>query len=317
MISPLRRLQKVTDHFLFSSCDPSMAAVLRIGFAALLLVYVSLLAVDSSKWFSDEGVLKADTAQYLYQYRHWSIFFVLPATPQVVQICFAILLLQSCLLMAGCWSRFQIACVFIWLVSIHHRNPLILDAEDTVFRSLAFLMIFLPLDQAWSIGRVLSRRPSPGNSAETAWAIRLIQVQMAVIYASAAWCKLQGATWRDGSALYYVAQMSDYFGRFGLPESFLNSPWCVRTATWSVLAIEGLLPLALWLRPTRKYAIVAGIGLHLAIEACMDLFLFQWIMILGLLSFVKPDEWSFLKRFLIRFRPVPCSQTPIESKVSC
>ena len=81
--------------------------------------------------------------------------------------------------------------------------------------------------------------------------------------------------------------------RFGVMEPLFGLPWFIRAATWSALAIEAALPILLWFRPTRRPAIVAGIGLHLAIEASMNLFLFEWIMILGLLSFVRPEEWRF------------------------
>ncbi len=62
--------------------------------------------------------------------------------------------------------------------------------------------------------------------------------------------------------------------------------------TWVVLVIEAALPIALWFRPTRKIAIVLGVLLHLGIELSMNLFLFEWIMILGLLTFIRTEEWT-------------------------
>jgi hypothetical protein len=221
------------------------------------------------------------------------LFSWIKPTPAIVNTCLLLLLLQSCLLLIGFHSRVQAASIFFWLVSFQNRNPLILDGEDTVFRIFAFLFIFLPLDYRWSIKNRGGTRCDFQATREQAWALRLVQIQMTVIYFSATLCKLFGLTWQNGSAMFYVANACDYFGRFGIMEPHFDSPGFVRFATWSALAIEVALPVLLWFRPTRRPAIVAGIGLHLAIELSMNLFLFEWIMILGLLSFVRPEEWRF------------------------
>ena len=272
-----QRLRGMTDRFLFESCDPNMASVLRIGFGLLLCIYSFMWWLDGSLWFSDQGVLKTNTAEFLGAHVHWSLFSWIQPTPAIVNACLLILMLQSGMLLVGLYSRVQAASIFFWLVSFQNRNPLILDGEDTVFRIFAFLFIFLPLDHRWSIGtrmrgaRVVDEENGDRWSAlqEQAWALRLVQIQMTVIYLSATLCKLFGSTWQNGSAMFYVANACDYFGRFGVMEPLFGLPWFIRAATWSALAIEAALPILLWFRPTRRPAIVAGIGLHLAIEASM------------------------------------------------
>ena len=56
--------------------------------------------------------------------------------------------------------------------------------------------------------------------------------------------------------------------------------------TWSVLAVEMAVPLALWFKKTRRTALVVAFAFHLTTDYVMNLFLFQWIMMVGLLSFV-------------------------------
>lgn len=285
------------DRFLFQSCDPRLAPLLRIMYAFLLIVYTLVWMRDGALWFSDSGVLTQATAQEIGGTGRVSLLFLLPGTAFIAYACLSVLLAQAVLLLLGCWSRFQMACIFVWLVSFHHRNPLICDAEDVVFRLFAFLMIFLPLDCGWSLVRRFSRRPRSVATSADAWALRLIQLQMSVIYASAAWSKLQGASWRDGTALYIVSHMTDHFGRWPSLTAWLDSAWLVHLETWSVLGIESCLPVALWLRPTRRIAIIAGIVLHLGIEASMHLFLFQWIMMLGLLAFVRPPRAQVRQKY--------------------
>jgi len=280
------KLRECLERFFFESCDPRVVPILRIALGSLLIINTIIWWLDGPLWFTDAGVLTGATAQDLNWHERWSLFFSLPSTAGVIHVCLAILLVQSVLLTLGVASRFQAACIFVWLVSFHHRNPLICDGEDTVFRFLTFLMIFLPLDASWSLGRRLLGKPYCPPQAADVWALRLLQFEMALIYASATCSKFVGQTWQDGTALYYVSRMTDHFGRVPLPDWLFSMPWFVHGLTWSVLFIEGSLPIALWWRPTRMLALSLGIALHLGIEFTMHLFLFEWVMIVGLLSFL-------------------------------
>jgi hypothetical protein len=200
------------------------------------------------------------------------------------------LLIHSVLMLLGCYSRFQVAAIFVWLVSFQNRNPLITDGEDTVFRILAFLLIWLPLDAKWSVMSLRgSKNAHRTPTSKDAWALRLIQFQMTVIYASTALCKLEGETWQNGSAVGFVSRMTDNFGRWISPEWF-DLPWITPLATWGTLAVEAFLPFGLWIPKIRWLAIGLAALMHLGIEASMNLFLFQWVMLLGLVSFAGKSK---------------------------
>ncbi len=298
-MSSLRKCLTALDGFLFEVPAPVMCSVIRIAYAVLLLVLTTVWMLDATTWFTEAGVLHLDAARKVAIDGTWSLFFWLPTDPRLVYAGLMILFAQGLLLLLGCWSRFQAACIFVWLTSFHNRNLLICDGEDTVFRLFAFFMIFMPLDHAWSLRRRLfgnekgqgQARDRVGSS-DSAWALRLMQIEVTAIYLSTAYCKWQGVTWRDGTALYYVSRMQDVFGRLWLPDGLFENGWMVAACTWGVLGLETLLPLLLWLPATRRWAIVLGIGLHLSIEYSMHLFLFEWIMIVGLLSFIRPSDWT-------------------------
>ena len=67
-----------------------------------------------------------------------------------------------------------------------------------------------------------------------------------------------------------------------------------------VLALEWILPVALWVKRSRKIAVAVAIAFHLAIDWTMNLFLFHWIMILGLLSFLSFDDLIAARDFCLR-----------------
>ncbi|MEM8736351.1 MAG: HTTM domain-containing protein [Planctomycetota bacterium] len=290
-----RRLIESFDRFLFDSCDLRTCLILRVMYGLLVVVYSLPLIFDGPLWISDAGVMSQQTAQATGVEHAWSLFFWVPATPELVRIGAGLLLVHGVLLTLGFFSRIQLAAIFFWLVSIQHRNPLICDGEDTVFRVFAFLFLLLPLDEYASLAKRIRKgrwNVSPISAAPSprAWALRLVQFQMAVIYAVTAWCKIQGTTWQNGTALFYVYQLEDLFGRLPIPDLFTTSEPVLRLTTWAVVAVESALPFALFYRRTRLVALIVGIGLHLSIEYAMHLFLFQWIMICGLLAFLPPKR---------------------------
>ncbi len=133
------------NRFLFESCDPKIVPILRIGFAILLIINAVVWMLDGEAWFSDEGILDQESAQKCFVSRDGRssggtpplLRYKSPDPSHHLQFTLA------------SWnrSRWQVACIFLLLVSFHHRNPLICDGEDTVMRLFAFFMLFLP----WTI----------------------------------------------------------------------------------------------------------------------------------------------------------------------
>jgi len=278
--------------FFFAARDPRLCSVLRIGFAVLVLVDALVLLPDLGYWFSDGGVMPAANARLIINEDAFTLLHYVP-----LQLGYALLVAHAVLLLVGWQSRIQALGVLIWLVSFQHRNYAIVDGEDTVMRLFAFYLALCPCGWAFSLDAWLRRRGGkPELPPPTPWALRLFQLQMCVIYLSSAFEKSTGADWISGKALYYVARLDDSFGKFPVPAYLFEHLWLVKLMTWSVLVIEWLLPVALWWRRHRKAAVLFGIVFHLSIEYTMNLFLFHWLMILGLVSFLEFDDLPFAKR---------------------
>ena len=64
---------------------------------------------------------------------------------------------------------------------------------------------------------------------------------------------------------------------------------CLKVVSWSVLLVEFLIPCLLWNRRTRLLGLALAVPFHLGIDYSMNLNLFHWIMLTGLLSFV---DWN-------------------------
>jgi hypothetical protein len=131
-----------------------------------------------------------------------------------------------------------------------------------------------------------------------AWALRLVQFQTALVVFCAGWEKESGPLVAGRRAMYYVTRLDDLYGRFPVPDGLLNSMPALKAMTWSTLAIEIGLPILVWFRPITVPVVLAAVGFHLVIDYQMNLFLFQWLMILGWLSFLATaDLEPWIKRF--------------------
>lgn len=315
LTAPLRWLAQGWQAFFHAPCDARVCALVRMAFAVVVLLDLSILYPDLELWFTDAGVLPTDISHKLARASTWSLFWHLPSTSAVVQVCFWIMVLHAVLLLLGVLPNVQALALFVWLTSIENRNWLIIDGEEAVFRLLAFYLIWIPTGRCWSVDAWVRRRwrsrlgSSPDNanaSATTAglyaapgWGLRLLQIQMCLMFLSAGICKLGGEPWRDGTALYYVARLEDYFGRLPTPTWLFDTPWTVALMTWSVIAVELLAPPLLWFRRTRRMALAGVVLFHLANEWTMHLFLFHWVMLAGWLSFLQPEDFTWVSR---RFR---------------
>jgi hypothetical protein len=297
--STCRSVAGCWQSFFHAPCDARVCAIVRMAFALVVLLDLAILYPDLDLWFTDGGVLPTEASKAVTRPFGWSVFWHLPSNSAVVEICYWVAVAQAILLLIGVLPNVQAACLFVWLTSIENRNFLILDGEDVVFRLLAFFLIWMPIGRCWSVDAIVQRwwsKESLPRATAPGWGLRLLQIQMCVMLLAAGLWKLSGEPWMNGTALYYVARLDDYFGRFPIPTWLFDSPWAVALMTWSVIAVELLGPLLIWFRETRRLALVTIVLFHLANEWTMHLFLFHWVMIAGWLAFVTPDDFALVGR---------------------
>lgn len=283
--------------FLHEPVDVRTVAALRIGYASLMLVNVLCWWPDLDRWFSETGVLPLAVSRQIIDERCLTLFQILPTDHTTLRVAYGVFIAQLACLLVGWLPRLQAACCYVWLVSFQHRNNLLFEGEDTVFRIMGFLLIFMPLGAAWSVHSLRQHRQGVTVPLTVdGWPVRLLQIEMTMLYFSSAWSKLLGSPWRDGTALYYVMRLDEYWGRFPIPAVVTETPWIVRGLTWSTMALEFAIPVLIWFAPTRRVALVLVLLFHLSCEYTMHLFLFHWIMLLGWLAFVRPDDVNWLLR---------------------
>ena len=104
---------------------------------------------------------------------------------------------------------------------------------------------------------------------------------------------MKGETWADGTAMYYVFRLHDFY-KFPLPELITENLMVLKLMTWGVLIFEIMAPILIWFRETRRYTLALLIVFHLGIEITMNLMMFHWVMIAGWLTFATYEDFSLL-----------------------
>jgi hypothetical protein len=311
----------------FGQVDSRPLSLFRICFAALLLKNALYFIPLARLFYSDDGIVPRaqfwdDPAQAgLGQF---SILNYFAASWMAILVFILWAGISLALLVGYRTGTMAVLNYVIWL-SMIHRNPFILHAPDQVMLVLSFWMIFLPLNRHYSIdGWLARRRRQTTEHAENllvphityAFPLRVIQIQVALIYIFTSYYKWHGVFWRVGDGLYYTFQQESFLLPTGVWLSTMSPLWLLRLLTWSTLLIEtGFAPLVFapvlqpWARATGLF--LAAL-LHLGIAVTMAIPDFSIAMGISYLLFFEPGWVVWLEcqvRRLLKLSPAPIMAT--------
>jgi hypothetical protein len=257
-------------------------------------------------WFGKHGVLSPETLTNWDPIVKLNLFNMFDNADCWVASLMGIFILSSLCLLFGLATRVACLSVFVMLASLYHRNPYLFNSGDTYMRAIAFWLTFSACGSWLSIDSVLAKRSArlPGIAGVPIWPLRLLQIQMCLVYAQAFVSKIGSPNWLNGTAVYYSLHLTD-LKRFGYPSAFDQLPF-YQLASWSTLAIEFSLFTLIWWKKARYVVLLLGIVQHILIEVYMNIPVFQWLMISSYVLFIDSKDlakwWHFLKLIAERKR---------------
>ena len=299
MIS-LKDIYQAWNRFFFEPISPLPMAVYRILLGLLVLANQLLIWPDVSVWYSDRGAVSFATGKQISGGSGLNLFDWLPHTDATVWIMFGASCFFAITLMLGLFTRSSALLLFLTLVTLHHRDPIILNSGDTFLRIATFFTIFSHAGKELSLDRLLALRrgsASPIPLLFSPWAMRLIQLQLTFLYLYAFAWKVSGIMWLSGTAIYYTSRLTEFW-RFPTPYVFEHM-WTIKLWSWFTLLIEFSLGTLVWIKELRYAVLLAGVLLHLGIDYSMNIPLFGFIMASAYVTFIEAAD---LRRMLHRFR---------------
>jgi hypothetical protein len=308
------------DQYWFGYGSPVSLGLMRIfvGIATFLNLLITFAEFDD--WYTEHGfVPQAVVDRYSGTLSRNFWFFgphQLPFTfPRInllayvtdarITFAFWVITLIACLTMTfGLWSRFSAIVLAIGIISIHHRNAIILHGGDTLQRIAVMYMAIAPSGKACSLDRLIGLwkgRIKPGPVLVSLWPQRLITYNLALVYFTTVWHKWGGNLWRNGTATWFPARLNE-FKRFYVPD-FVNQLPMVKVTTYGTLATELAMATLVFYKPFRKYVLFAGLMMHGFIEYSMNIPLFSLTICSLYITFYEGEEvTAWAQRIGIRLK---------------
>jgi hypothetical protein len=284
-----RAVAAAWNRFVHAPAPVLPVCVYRIALGLTLLADAALFGPYVTTLFGPRGIVSLATAHRLEMGNGLDLLAFLPQTDESTLAFFALYVIAVLLFTVGLFTRASAALVWLGIVSLHHRNPSIVNGCDDFLRIVPFFMIFAPAGERLSVDAWLRRRRGVAPRAfGSPWAQRMMQIQLSILYVVTVLLKIQGEEWVDGTALYYISRLPE-FARFPVPY-LPEHLWAIRAATWGTLVVEAALGILVWVKECRRPVLALGLCLHLGIEYSMNLPLMQWVNIGALILFLKASE---------------------------
>ncbi len=279
------------NRFWYTPVDPTLLGLIRILTGMLLLYNHAIWGVVLNDFFGPDSWLSQDLVadyfrtQYVYSFWHF-------VPERGVWLAYALSMTVLFWFTIGLWTRISSILSLVVVISFAHRVPEALFGLDKVIAMLTLYLAIGPSGRACSVDSWLARRragdigPAPPSVAAN-FTLRLINVHMCIIYLVAGLSKLQGAAWWDGQAMWMVLGNLEYQS---IDMTWLAwHPWLIELLSHFTLFWELTFCVLIWVPILRPLVLFESLILHLAIGACMGLWTFSLVMLIGCASFLPPD----------------------------
>ncbi|WP_435066263.1 HTTM domain-containing protein [Halobaculum sp. EA56] len=296
------------------SVDPRALVALRVALATLLLADLALRARSLRFFYTDAGSLPraALTAEFPVVAR-LSLHALFGGAWWTVLL-FALAAVAALAMLGGYRTRTAAVCSWLLLVSLHARNPLVLNGGDSLLRRTLLWSLFLPLGSGLSMGTV-RRAVAGGDEAGgsdggdggdaagrvgsvercTHPAAAALLIQPVVVYAVNAVIKLRGSAWPSGRAVRTVFRIDSLTVLFG--DVLAGYPTVLTVLGIGWLALLCGSPLLLLTTGRARVAVVAAFAAaHVGMALTLGVGLFPLISVAALLPYLPTRVWDAVER---------------------
>ena len=281
--------------------DLRSLALGRILLGIILSVEFLLCLLHRHRFYTEFGLLPRAELVKVWDPETLTSLYFLASWPGIHMILLILSLITSIAFAVG--YRCRLASVFLWIliISIQERNPLILIGSDAWVRATLFWLMFLPLGEYFSWDAKMRPRedaqPSPRDTTVANAASLGLILQVCFVYCYAGVAK-HGPDWWDGQAISTILQGKEF--SYGLAEWLLFFPGVLSVITilipWMEIASALLLLVPYRNDAFRMLALIPLISMHLGIWTCMRLYHFSPMAIATLLLLAPGTLWFRLGR---------------------
>lgn len=275
---------KLWNRFFFEPRTTAPMTLVRIAWGAAVAVWAITLIPDVDPFLTD-GALRYErsTPPGSWNPLEWTSWSGAPLLACLV------LVVAALATAAGFHTRLSSVVALLCLIAVQRTNTTILNSGDLFLRQVGLAVALSPCGLLLSLDARRARRRNPGQPApwRAPWAMRLLQLQLALGYLLSFAGKIRGETWRDASALARALRIED-LQRFALPELIFQLDGLLGMLTWSTLAFEASFLFLVWNRRLRPWVLGVGVAMHLGIDLFLDVGFFSIAIWIAYLTWIFP-----------------------------
>jgi hypothetical protein len=281
------------NRFWFKPVDPATLSLIRLLGGGLLLYTHLIWTFDLSGFIGPDGYTPLEFLDELPG-REWSVWSVFHGTSAMwmVWAVHVVALAIFAMLFVGLFSRTTAVLAYVLAVSYAHRvTPGAFFGLDKTNCMLALYLMLGPsgacysLDRLWRLHRGDNTDPAPSVTANMA--LRLLQLHLCIVYLFSGLAKLEGVTWKLGTALWWAAANHEYQS---LDLTWLADwPLLVALLTHLTIFWELFYCSLVWNRLTRPLVLWMAVLVHGGIALFMGMITFGLAMIIANLAFLRPE----------------------------
>jgi hypothetical protein len=304
-------ISAIWNRFWFGTREPHTLGLIRILSGLLALYFVGSFTFDLNTWFGANGILPSETVWRLTGESEFSVggadsvyrwsYLHLVDSPVMLMVVHFVGLLVLLAFTLGLYSRITNALSFVVVVSYIHRAPVIAGMFEPVLAMTLLYLCFAPTGAVYSLDGYLRRRrgkenaeSSNNNTAALSAniATRLLQVHTAAFVLMMGHAKMTSGTWAAGNAIWWLIARSE--SRLVDLTFLYDSTVIINMMTHSVVAIEILFPVLIWIRLSKPLFL----GVTFVAWTCLVLLTgqvaFYAALMVACLSFVDPARIAAL-----------------------
>jgi hypothetical protein len=264
----LRSFVSGWNRFWFADHDPRPAAAFRWTMGSLCTLMFVALWPQWDRFFAADGIISLNEPGWdnprvdcVWGAFHWTEGLI------PIGAWWFVGLALSVLFTVGLRTRWATVGLLLVIDAMLRRNPYVVNGEDLVMRMCLLYCVFVDLGAVWSVDAWLRRRAgTPARTALFGWPLRMLQINVALIYAiSLPYKFVQDPGWITGDAVHWTVA-SDMWGPGTCAWITLAwNGWIRKAMTFGAVLVEGAFPLAVWFARTRRWTIAGVVTLHVSI----------------------------------------------------
>lgn len=255
--------------------DIAVLVYFRVAFGAIMMW--EMWRYSSYGWISRYWIEPS------FHFTYFGFDWVQPWPGIGMYIHFGVMALLALFILLGLWYRLSATLFFLGFTYIFLLEQAQYLNHFYLVCLIAFLMIFLPANKAWSVD---AWRQANGRSDYMPnWSLWLLRFQIGVPYFFGGLAKINGDWLRAQPIESWLASRTD----FPLIGQYFTEKWMAFGFAYGGLLLDLLVvPFLIW-RKTRPFAFLAALLFHLTNARLFSIGIFPWFMIAATAVFFDPS----------------------------